>query len=372
MSAPPAIFIAAYSALPGSFWHRDGDDLAGKRRACPGTASARRACRLRRNGPAREGKTILSYGAGAGYAPLRALIGEWFDVHPGRVLLTNGGLQALDLLARKLARGQSMVCEWPTYDRAYKLFLNAGAAILVANVDDHGVDPANVEVALVGQMHTAFMYVIPTFQNPTGTTLTDERRRSLVDFARRRNVLIVEDDPYSLVRFEGEPSAGLVRLHGQDLCLYVVVLEDDRARPQGRVHDPAEKLAEELEAAATDTYITPVLLSQAVACEFIRRGSFEPNLRRMNEQLMIRRDAMIAALEKHFAGATWVKPEGGYFIWLRLPVPANAIEILARAQGVAAVAGPDFTGPGNCIRLAYSFAAPDEIEAGIERSAAAV
>jgi DNA-binding transcriptional MocR family regulator len=92
----------------------------------------------------------------------------------------------------------------------------------------------------------------------------------------------------------------------------------------------------------------------------------------VNEQLKMRRDAMHAALEKHFAGATWVKPEGGYFIWLQLPSGANSPEILARAQGVAAVAGPEFTGPNNCVRLAYSFAAPDEIEAGIERLAAAV
>ena len=95
--------------------------------------------------------------------------------------------------------------QWPTYDRAYKLFLLAGSSILVATVDDHGVDPVNVEVALVGHSTPAFMYLIPTFQNPTGTTLTDERRQSLVKFSQRRNVLIVEDDPYSLVRFEGEP-----------------------------------------------------------------------------------------------------------------------------------------------------------------------
>ncbi len=321
---------------------------------------------------AREGKTILSYGAGAGYTPLRELIGEWFDVHPGRVLLTNGGLQSLDLLARKLTKGNAMLCEWPTYDRAYKLFLKAGASILVATVDEHGVDPVNVEIALVGQMKPAFMYVIPTFQNPTGTTLTDERRQALVKFAQRREVLIVEDDPYSLVRFEGEPLPALFDYTGKT-SVYLSSFSKTIA-PGLRVGFTIlpEKLADEIAAAATDTYITPVLLSEAVVCEFIRRGSFESNLRRVNEQLKIRRDAMIAALEKHFAGATWVKPDGGYFIWLQLPVPANSTEILARAEGVAAVAGPEFTGPNNCIRLAYSFAAPDEIEAGVERLASAV
>src|SRR5262249_32041777 len=135
---------------------------------------------------------------------------------------------------------------------------------------------------------------------------------------------------------------------------------------------PPERLSEELAVDAADTYITPVLLSQAVVHEFIRRGSFAPNLIRVNEQLKQRRDAMIAALEKHFAGAAWLRPEGGYFIWLQLPAGADSREILARAEGVEAVPGTEFTAPANCIRLAYSFAAPDEIEAGVERLARAV
>jgi 2-aminoadipate transaminase len=319
-----------------------------------------------------DGKTILSYGAGAGYAPLRELIGEWFGVHPGRVLLTNGGLQGLDLVARALARGHVLVCEWPTYDRAYKLFLTAGASILVASVDDHGLVPDNAEVALVGQTHPAFIYVIPTFQNPTGTTMTDERRAALAEFSRRRRVPIVEDDPYSLVRFEGEPLPALFD-YTEKTSIYMSSFSKTIA-PGLRVGFTIlpESLADGLAGAATDTYITPVLLSQAVVHEFIRRGSFEPNLLRVNEALKARRDAMLAALEKHFTGATWVKPEGGYFIWLQLPGAVDSREILARAQGVAAVAGPEFTAAANCMRLAYSFAAPDEMDAGIERLAAAV
>jgi 2-aminoadipate transaminase len=319
----------------------------------------------------RDGKTILSYGAGAGYTPLRELVGEWFDVHPGRVVLTNGGLQGLDLLAAR-ARGHVLVAEWPTYDRAYKLFLRAGAAILVASVDEQGVVPDNVEVALVGQPHAAFVYVIPTFQNPTGTTLPHERRRALADFSFRRQVPIVEDDPYALIRFEGEPVAALFHYTGKRSTYMSSFSKTISPGLRVGFMIVPDRLADELAAAATDTYITPVLLSQAVVYEFIRRGSFEPNLLRVNEQLKLRRDAMLAALEKHFAGAAWVKPEGGYFIWLQLPGQADSREILARADGVTAVAGPEFTAPANCLRLAYSFAAPDEIDAGIERLARAV
>jgi DNA-binding transcriptional MocR family regulator len=321
---------------------------------------------------AREGKTILSYGAGSGYTPLRELVGEWFGVHPGRVVLTNGGLQGLDLLARAMATHKVLVCEWPTYDRAYKLFLRAGAGILVASVDDRGVDPDTVEAAVIGQPNPAFFYVIPTFQNPTGTTLTAERREKLADLSWRRNLPIVEDDPYSLVRFEGEPLPALFDYTSRR-SIYMSSFSKTVA-PGLRVGFMIlpERLADSLGTAATDTYITPVLLSQAVVHEFIRRGSFEPNLLRVNEQLRERRDAMLAALEKHFAGATWVKPEGGYFIWLQLPGLADSREILPRAQGVAAVAGPEFTAGANCIRLAYSFAAPDEMDEGVRRLAAAV
>ena len=126
-------------------------------------------------------------------------------------------------------------------------------SILVATVDDHGVDPVNVEVALVGQSTPAFMYLIPTFQNPTGTTLTDERRQSLVKFSQRRNVLIVEDDPYSLVRFEGEPLPALFDYTGKT-SVYLSSFSKTIA-PGLRVGFSIlpDKLADELSAAATDT-----------------------------------------------------------------------------------------------------------------------
>ena len=106
--------------------------------------------------------------------------------------------------------------------------------------------------------------------------------------------------------------------------------------------------------------------------EFIRRGRYEPNLVRVNGLLKARRDAMLAALDKHLAGSTWSRPEGGYFIWLELPEGTNAKEVLDRAEGVTAVLGTDFGGPENSIRLAYSFVSPDEIDEGVQRLAAAI
>src|SRR5262249_9379230 len=131
-------------------------------------------------------------------------------------------------------------------------------------------------------------------------------------------------------------------------------------------------LARDLEAAATATYITPVLIGQAAVFEFVSRGSFEPNLVRVNGLLKARRDAMMSALERHLPHARWSHPEGGYFPWLELPGGTAAAEVLDRAEGVTAVLGTDFGGPANTVRLAYSFVSPDEIETGVERLAAAL
>ena len=135
-----------------------------------------------------------------------------------------------------------------------------------------------------------------------------------------------------------------------------------------------ESITDDLAEEAASTYITPSLLSQAIVHEFISRGSFEPNLQRMNELIKARRDAMLSALDRHLAGsgATWTRPDGGYFVWLQFPMGVNLAETLERAQGVTAVLGPEFSGPASCMRLAYSWASPEEIEVGVERLAAAI
>src|SRR4029077_19685426 len=135
-------------------------------------------------------------------------------------------------------------------------------------------------------------------------------------------------------------------------------------------------LPEELVGPLTDranaTYITPVLLGQAVVHEFIARGSFEPNLVRINNLLRARRDAMLAALDKHMSGAPWSHPDGGYFVWLGLPEGTDAAEVMKRADVVTAVLGTDFGGAPNTLRLAYSYVSPDEIDEGVSRLAVAV
>jgi DNA-binding transcriptional MocR family regulator len=276
----------------------------------------------------RDGAAALSYGAGGGYQPLRNWVAEWHSVDPGRVVLTNGSLQGFVFLAAH--------------------FLAAGARRVFVEA--------------------------PTFQNPSGRTLSPERRRRLAELARERDLLVLEDDPYGLVRFEGEPPPTLFELDGGEHVAYSSSFSKTVA-PGVRVGYlilPGE-LAEAIEALAVSTYISPGFLSQATVWEFIRRGNFEPNLVRVTELLRLRRDAMLAALERGLPEARWSRPAGGYFLWLDLPVEAADLLTRASERGVTFVKGADFfpagSGGERSARLAYSFVSPPEIDEGIARLA---
>ncbi|TML72093.1 MAG: PLP-dependent aminotransferase family protein [Actinobacteria bacterium] len=323
----------------------------------------------------RDGTSVLSYGPVGGYAPLREWIAERHGVAPERVLLTNGSLQGFVFLAQRFA-GARVLVEQPTYDRPLKILRALGTEVVQLPMDDQGLDPDAVADALANGPRPAFLYTIPTFQNPSGRTLSTERRRRLVEIARDHQLLVLEDDPYGLVRFEGTAPPSLFELEGGTHVAYSSSFSKTIA-PGLRVGYfilPPE-LERELEAAAVATYITPVLLGQATVYEFLRRGNFDPNLRRVQDLLRLRRDAMLEALEAELSGlAEWRRPEGGYFLWLDLPQEIVASDLLANAEeaGVTFVDGRDFGGAPNTARLAYSYVSPDEVREGVRRLAAQV
>jgi 2-aminoadipate transaminase len=320
----------------------------------------------------RDGRTILSYGPGGGYAPLRAWIAERHGVEPARILLTNGALQGFVLVAQRLAPGRRVLVESPTYDRPLKILRGLGAEVVPLEMDDDGLDPGALEAALESGPPPAFLYTIPTFQNPTGLTLSNDRRRRIAEIAAAHELFVLEDDPYGRIRFEGETPPSIFDLSGGSIS-YTSSFSKTIG-PGVRVGWyvlPAE-LAKELEDDANSTYITPALLGQAAVFEFVSRGNFEPNLVRVNGLLKARRDAMLVALERHLPQARWSRPEGGYFTWLEFPEGTDAAEVAKRAEGVTVVLGTDFGGPTNTVRLAYSFVSPAEIDAGVERLAAAL
>ena len=327
---------------------------------------------------ARDGRTILSYGPGAGYTPLRELIAGWFGVHPSRVVLTNGRLHGLALLARLLLPMRSVIAEYPIHDRAEQVFLEAGASLIAVPIGEGGMVVEDLQNTLGQYVRPAMVYAIPNFHNPTGWTTGSDGRSRVVDLVIRQNlvqteqILLVEDDTYGLTRFEGESLPALFDLSG-GRSVYSSSFSATIA-PGLRVgfFVLPEGLAEELDELATSTYITPVLLAQAAVFEFLNRGALEPHLARLREGLKARRDSMLAALETHLPDATWSRPEGGFFVWVQLPGYPDGREVLKRAEGVTACDGTRFGAVSSALRLSFAFAAPDEIEAGVERLAAAL
>jgi DNA-binding transcriptional MocR family regulator len=317
----------------------------------------------------RDGKAVLSYGPGGGYAPLREWIAARHGVDPGRVVVTSGSLQGFVFLAEQLvAPGTRVLVEAPTYDRPLKILRRLGAAIVGVRMDDDGLLPDELPDG-----EAAFLYTIPTFQNPSGRTLTLERRRRLVELARERGLLILEDDPYGLVRYEGEPLPSLFELAGGEGVAYASSFSKTIA-PGVRVGYfvlPAD-LAAKMEALAVSTYISPPFPAQATVHEFLRRGNFEANVERVTGLLRARRDVMLEALDRTLSGeAEWSRPEGGYFVWVDLPRESPSLAA-AEAAGVTFVAGRDFFADGsggNSLRLAFSFVSPGEIAEGVARLA---
>src|ERR687898_2463108 len=277
--------------------------------------------------------SVLAYGPGGGYAPLREWLGARHGVEPARIVLTNGGLQGFVFYAEELLaeRPGRVLVEAPTYDRPLKILGRLGADVRPVAMDGEGLDPDALERELAAG-ETSFVYTIPTFQNPSGRTLSTERRRRVVELASARGVPVLEDDPYGLVRYEGVAPPSLHELEGGELVTYASSFSKTVA-PGVRVgwFVAPEGLAARLEARAVANYISPPFLTQATVHELIDRGAFEPNLERIKGLLRGRRDAMLAALERELAGrATWNEPAGGYFLWG--DPPAEAAELLERAE----------------------------------------
>lgn len=328
---------------------------------------------------AADGETVLSYGSAAGYAPLRRWIAEEHGVPQQRVVITNGSLQGFALLAQVLASGgERVLVEAPTYDRPLRILGSVGAEVSPVPCDAEGLDVDAVEAELRRGRRPAFLYVIPTFQNPTGRTLSLERRRRLVELAAEYDLPVLEDDPYGAIRFEGDPQPSLFELDGGNRVLFSSSFSKTVA-PGIRVGYMVlpERLAHAVESTAAATYITPALLSQATVHEFLRRGHLDRNIEVVRSLLRARRDALLTALGEHLGstGARWNRPDGGYFLWLDLPDGGNARALLHRAEqiGVSFIAGPDFYpwagGGRSSARLAFSYASPAQLAEAVRRLA---
>lgn len=325
----------------------------------------------------REGARVFSYGPSGGYEPLREWVAERHGVGAERVVLTIGGLLGFVLYVGEMLerRPGRVLVEGPSYDRPLKVLAREGAEIVPLPMDEEGLDPAALEEELHARPeHASFLYTIPTFQNPSGRTLSAARRRRIAEIASEHGLPVLEDDPYGLVRYEGEPPPTLHALEGGNLVTFTSSFSKTVAPGlrTGYFVLPAGD-AGAFEERAASTYISPPYFTQATIAEFIEQGRFAPNLELVCAGLRARRDAMLDALELGFGdGASWSRPEGGYFLWLDFGPDADASELARRAEeeGVTFVRGPDFypresNGGRTSARLAFSFESPERITEGI-------
>lgn len=298
---------------------------------------------------------------------------------PEDVIVTTGGQQAIDLICKTLVDpGDAVICEAPTYPGAIPVFCSYEADTIQVECDADGMRIDELE-AVLGRLddegrRPKFVYSVPTFQNPAGVTMSLERRRRLVELARSRELLVVEDNPYGLLRFEGEAVPPLYQLDGGDFVIYIGTFSkilSPGIRLGWAVAPPPVMDKVVLGKQAAD--LCTSTLTQYFVREYFRDGNWREYVEGLTGIYRSRRDAMVDALRRHFPPqATWTEPDGGLFIWATLPPYIDTSDLLAKAlrEDVAFVPGQAayVDGSGhNSMRLNFSAGDEDEIREGIRR-----
>jgi DNA-binding transcriptional MocR family regulator len=319
----------------------------------------------------------FSYGTSSGYPKLCDWIAEQHGVGIDQVIATNGSMQADAFLFQHLVEpGDVVVVEAPTYDRTLLALRALGAEILAIPLEPDGIDVEALARALEAGARPKLAHIIPNFQNPAGYTLSEPKRRRLLELAREYDFVVFEDDPYVELRFEGERVPTMLSLDEHDRVVYAssfskTVCPGVRV---GYLVGPADTIGA-IRKIATSTYISPSMVAQAIVAEFCRSGAIERSIETVKRALHERRDALVAALRRELPEARFVPPQGGYFLWVELPegTDVDALFDAAQERGVVFVKGTDFLieGGENALRLAYSGVTPAEIDEGVARLAAA-
>jgi 2-aminoadipate transaminase len=338
-----------------------------------------------------NGEKALQYSSTEGYMPLRALLAErlmrgGIRASVDNILITSGSQQALDLLSKIIVDpGDTIVVESPTYMGALQAFNPYEPVYVSVRSDLEGMVTDELQPALACQ--PKFVYALPNFQNPTGVTFTLERREKLVAMAGEQNIPIVEDDPYSQLRFEGEPLPSLLALehrrqqsvaetdglyNGNVIQLNTFSKVLAPGLRLGWVVAPVDVICK-LVLAKQGADLHTATFNQMIAYEMMREGFMDEYIPVIRQAYRERRDVMLSALEEYFPdGVTWTRPEGGMFLWVTLPANIDSAQLLSDAleYRIAFVPGAAFHANGggdNTMRLNFSNTPPALIEEGIGR-----
>lgn len=332
-----------------------------------------------------EGAAALQYGPTAGYTALREWIADRMQHVDGvtltadQILVTTGGLEAMDLIARTfLNPGDVVLVEAPTYLAALHVFRSYQAEIVDVPMDDQGMQVDILEERLKDLdrrgIRPKLLYTVPTFQNPSGVTLSAERRRRLVDVADRYGIPIFEDPAYAELRFEGEPPPSLVSLNPDGVLF---------ASTFSKTFGPGIRLGWIAAPTPVHTQLCQAkqgsdqcssTLAQRMIYEYGRQGLLEPHIAASIQLYRTKRDQTLDAVSTLFPpNVSWTRPEGGFYLWVTLPEGVDTTEMLEWAiehEKVAYVAGAPFYAHGqgkNQFRICYSFPDTSHIEEGVRR-----
>jgi 2-aminoadipate transaminase len=338
-----------------------------------------------------EPDAALQYGQTEGYPKLVKELVKWMNregqnIKEENILVTVASQQGLDLTMKIFVDpSDPVIVEMPSYVGGLQSLTSYGAHMIGVPVDDDGMRMDILEQKLTelrneGE-HYKLIYIVPDFQNPSGVTLTLERRKRLIELSRLFEVLIVEDTPYRELRFEGEEPPSLFRLDtdGNVVSLHTfskILVPGFRL---GWVVGQKEIITKIATAKQSVDLCTPNF-TQAIAAEFLRRGLLAPHIEKIKKMYKDKRDVMLKALDQYMPeveGLRWTKPQGGLFLWVQLPATINADDMFYEAveHNVAYVIGSAFHHDGsgkNTFRLNFSYPTEEEINEGIKRLAEVV
>ncbi len=328
-----------------------------------------------------QGRLALQYGETQGWLPLREqivayLAGRGMRITPEQVLITTGSQQGIDLLARLfLDPGDQVAMEAPGYLGALIAFHSYGATALSLPLRDGGVDPAEVDQALAANPQVKLLYLTPSFQNPSGACLSPTRRQAILQVATKHGVLLVEDDPYGEISFDGPAPRPICADDTQGAGVFLGSFSK-MAVPGlrvGWVAGPADLIAK-LSLAKESVDVCSSTLTQAIGAEYLKGGHLQTTLPRLRKAYRSRRDVLHQAASAAFPkGSKLALPNGGFFLWAELPMGCDAQALFdqAVAEGVAYVPGAVFfSDPSqgrNTLRLSYCAVDEAALALGAER-----
>jgi 2-aminoadipate transaminase len=335
---------------------------------------------------AEDGLVALQYGSAHGVPVLREQICEimaleGIKAHPDDVVVTVGSQMGLDMVTRLFCDpGDVVIAEGPSYVGALGSFAAYQAQVVHVAMDEHGLVPELLREALArtekAGRRVKFLYTIPNFHNPAGVTLAVERREEILEICRDHNVLVVEDNPYGLLGFDGQTYPAL-RSTDPDNVVYLGSFSKTFASGLrvGWVLAP-HAVREKLVLAAESATLCPPTFNQMIVSRYLATHDWKGQIKKFRENYRERRDAILSALDQYLPqGCSWTKPDGGFYVWVTVPEGVDTKAMLPRAvtARVAYASGTGFYADGfgsRQMRLSYCYPTPERIREGVRRLAA--